>query len=297
MDEDLHRRRRDADLDAARVALVDELHRPLLREVGVGDDDLVGAVLLDDLADVVERAQRRQAVVGPRVQRHEADDRVRVAAAIERVGDRLDVLAGADEHGAALVAGATQHPAARPLVDEPQRADVGDREQQRAVEDVEALELVVVDDREDGHDDHRLKQRRHDPRQAGAGGAIGVQARARKQQRRHEVGERHVVLGLVGELARVPLVRRRGLDGQRGQQRPVDGDEIERQQDRDPRQRADRGPAQDEAQRRRATAADVVLGQDEVDGRRAGRRDRRLLRRRFGCPARRSHLTLPNGWA
>ena len=44
VDEDLHRRRRDAHRDAAPVALVDELDGLLLREVGVGDDDLVDAV-------------------------------------------------------------------------------------------------------------------------------------------------------------------------------------------------------------------------------------------------------------
>ena len=43
--EDLHRRRRDVDADAALVARVDELDGLLLRERGVGDDHLVDAVL------------------------------------------------------------------------------------------------------------------------------------------------------------------------------------------------------------------------------------------------------------
>ena len=64
VDEDLHRRRRDADDDAALVALVDELDRLALGELGVGDDDLVDAVGEHDVAEVVERAQRDQPVVG-----------------------------------------------------------------------------------------------------------------------------------------------------------------------------------------------------------------------------------------
>ena len=56
------------------MGLVDELDRLLLGEVGVGDDDLVDPVGLEDEADLVDRAERAQPVVGPRVQRDEADD-------------------------------------------------------------------------------------------------------------------------------------------------------------------------------------------------------------------------------
>ena len=93
-------------VDAAPVALVDELDRLLLREVGVGDDDLLDAVLGEDCGELVERPERAQAVVGARRQRDEADaSRRGVWPSLgERVGDRLDVLARADEQRAAAVA-------------------------------------------------------------------------------------------------------------------------------------------------------------------------------------------------
>ena len=74
VDEDLHRRGRDADGHAAAVALVDELDGPLLGEVGVGDDHLVDAVRSSTARQVLDRTQRAQAVVGPRVERDEAGD-------------------------------------------------------------------------------------------------------------------------------------------------------------------------------------------------------------------------------
>ena len=93
--------------------------------------------------EVLDPAERAQAVVGPRRERDEADhlDR-RVDLVDERVGDVLDVLAGADEHRAAAVAGGAQEHAGDLLVDPAQRADVGDREHERAVEDVVARVLA-----------------------------------------------------------------------------------------------------------------------------------------------------------
>ena len=60
VDEDLHRRRRDPHAHAAAVARVDELDRLLLGEVGVGDDDLVDLLALEDVAEV-RRAARASA--------------------------------------------------------------------------------------------------------------------------------------------------------------------------------------------------------------------------------------------
>ena len=57
VDEDLHRRRRDAHAHAALVAAVDELDGLLLGEVGVGDDHLVDAVLAEHVGELVDRAR------------------------------------------------------------------------------------------------------------------------------------------------------------------------------------------------------------------------------------------------
>ena len=81
----------------------------LLREVGVGDDDLLHALAVEHRGEVLDPAERAQAVVGPRRQRDEADhlDR-RVDLVDQRVGDVLDVMPGADQQRAAAVAGGAQ---------------------------------------------------------------------------------------------------------------------------------------------------------------------------------------------
>ena len=210
MDQDLHRRGRDPHDHAALVAGVDQLDGLLLGEGRVGDDDLVGLVLGDDVADLLQRPERAQAVVGPRRQRDEADDLDRAVPArgLQRVGDGLDLLAGADEDRAALVAGGAEQRARALLVGKARGRHVGDREEERAVEDVVAGELLTVDDGEDERHQRRLKQRGDDARQAGALRALRVQARAREQQRGDQERERHVVLGLLPGDARVPGVAR-----------------------------------------------------------------------------------------
>ena len=118
VDQDLHRRRRDVDGDAALVAEVDEIQRPLLREVGVGDDHLVDPLGREHLGELVEPAERAQAVLGPRRERDVADDLdLRPRPAAERVGDLLDVLARADQQRPPPVAGLLQQPAGDPRVE------------------------------------------------------------------------------------------------------------------------------------------------------------------------------------
>ena len=91
------------------MALVDELDRLALREVRVGDDDLLDPLAVEHLGEVLDPPERAQAVVGPRRERDEADhlDR-RVHLVDERVRDVLDVLARADQQRAAAVAGGAQ---------------------------------------------------------------------------------------------------------------------------------------------------------------------------------------------
>ena len=69
-------------------------------------------------AEVLDPPERAQAVVRPRRERDEADhlDR-RVHLVGQRVRDVLDVLARADEHRAAAVAGGAQQHAGDPLVE------------------------------------------------------------------------------------------------------------------------------------------------------------------------------------
>ena len=217
VDEDLHRRRRDADHDAALVALVDELDRLALGELGVGDDDLVDAMGEHDVAQVLQGAQRDQPVVGPRLQRHEADDvDVVPAARGQRVRHVLDVLAGAHQHRAALVARRAQQEPRRALVGEAERRHVGDGEEERPVEDVVAGELLAADDRVERDHDRDLEERGDDARQARAHRAVAVEPRLGEQQRRDEEGEPHVVLGLVEHDRRVERVARGRLEPQGG---------------------------------------------------------------------------------
>ncbi len=120
VDQDLHRRWRDAHAHAAPVALVDELHRVVLREVGVGDDHLVDALgAAQHRVEVRQRAQRTQPVgrdsgVGARKPTSSIGA---CGTPAERVRDVGDVLAAADQHRSPPVAGGAQQTApSHPLV-------------------------------------------------------------------------------------------------------------------------------------------------------------------------------------
>ncbi len=276
--EDLHRRRRDPHRHAALVARVDEVDRALLREVGVGDDHLLHAVHVEHRGDVLDPAERAQPVVGPRRQRHEADhlDR-RVHLVLERVRDVLDVLARADEHGAAAVAGQSQQDAGDLLVAPPQRADEADPERQRAVEDVVARVLLAVDEREDERDDGDLEERGDDPRQAGPLGARGVQPGAGEQQHREQIGEGDGVARLVHRRRPRPLaVAQHGLDHERDVDRREHADEVEHEQREHAQARAQRLHPQQEREGRRALAAHVDPRQVDLDRPYVARALRRL---------------------
>ncbi len=95
VDQDLHRRRREPHAHAAPVALVDELDRVDLGEVGIGDDHLV-----DRARDASTRSRsasepsERRPLAGSALRREEPDDLDRVVRRVaERVGDVADVLA------------------------------------------------------------------------------------------------------------------------------------------------------------------------------------------------------------
>ena len=239
----------------------------------------------------------RQPVVRPLGERDEAHDvHGRVAAAGERVSDRLDVLAGPDEHRAAPVAGRLQDRTGRRLVRVAEEADVGDGEEQRPVEDVVALEVEPVDEREQQRDDRRLEQPGDDAREPRPLVPAGVQARPREQQRADEERERDEVLGLVQrapDRRAVEHAERPGLDAQRREDREEQAAEVEGQQRRDARQAPQRVHAQDERERRRPLAAHVVrLAADrrrrhEGTARRrsAGRRGTRWCVRSSACAA------------
>src|SRR5208282_6918245 len=99
-----------------------------------------------------ERAERTQAVGRQRVGREEADDIDRRVLADpravlgKRVRDVEEMLATADEHRAALIAGGPQQEGVETLVRGACRADVEDRERERAPEEVVAGEVFAADD-------------------------------------------------------------------------------------------------------------------------------------------------------
>ena len=175
----------------ALVADVDELDRALLREVGVGDDHLLDALGVQHLGEPVDLAERAQPVLGARLQREVADEvDAGPRAAGQRVRNRLDVLARADQHGAAPVAGLREDPPGHPQVQRAQRADVDRGEEQRAVEDVVAREVVAAGEREHQRDHRRLEQRGDDPGQPGPACPLGVEVDAGEHQHGDQVGER-----------------------------------------------------------------------------------------------------------
>jgi hypothetical protein len=145
------------------VALVDQLDRALLGKVGVGDDHLVDALGEDHRLKLVERTEAAHPVGRQRRGRDEAHDFDRRMGSIgERVGDVVDVLARADEHRAALIAGGAQDGACGALVDIAQRGHVQERERERAVEEVVAGEAFPAHDREYQCHESDLEQRTDD---------------------------------------------------------------------------------------------------------------------------------------
>ena len=131
---------------------------------------------LEHVLQVLQGAQRTQAVSGQWVGREETDDLDRRVRRIpERVGDVADVPAAAHEHRAALVAGRSQQDRRDPLIRRARRGDVEDGERQRAPEEVVAGEVFAADDRVDERHERDLEQRPDDPREPGAQGALGVQ--------------------------------------------------------------------------------------------------------------------------
>ena len=127
------------------MAEVDQLDRLLLREVGVGDDHFLDSLGGEHLRQVLQLAERAQAVVGPSGERDVADDVDLGARAIgQGVGDCLDVLAGTDQNRPAAVAGLFQKPSRYAQVELTQRRDVEGPEDQRPIEDEVAREVLAV---------------------------------------------------------------------------------------------------------------------------------------------------------
>ncbi len=300
MDQDLHRRGRQAHPHAAPVALIDELDRVVLREVGVGDDDLVDAPVEEHLLEARKRAERAQAVVGQRLGREEADDVDRCVWHVgERVRDVDDVLAAADQHGASLVAGGSQQQSGDALVDRAKRSDVEDRERERAPEQVVAREVFAADDGEDQRHERHLEQRADDAREPRTQRALRVQPGAREQQRRQQVGEGQEVFGAFARVHRLHASVDRFLEHQRREDRERHAGEVERQQRGDARHAPEGRGAQQERDHRRALAADVAIG--ALDPLRAERRRRaractsgRSRRRSGGFRHAWSHLATHN---
>ncbi len=213
MDQQLHRRGRQTHANAALVAPVDQLDRLDLREVRVGDDDLVYPLGAEHISEIRERSECTQSVGGNLRQGkepHDLDRRVRRIR--EGVGYIADVLARADEHGAPPVAGGAEHHAGQPFVDGPQGGDVEERKAERPVEDVEAREALSAHKRKHDRNERDLEQTRHDAREARAQGACRVEARASEQQGRDEIGEREDAPCLVHDLGDIQVAQQRRLE-------------------------------------------------------------------------------------
>ena len=146
------------------MAVVDQLDRLDLGEVRVGDDHLVDPFRVEHVLQPRERAKRAKAIRG-QLRRGEKPDDLdrRVLGVGERVGDVPDVLARADEHRAAAVAGGAQQRPRQPLVEPAQRGHVQKRKSQRPPEDVEAREVFPAHDGEQQRDERDLEQRADDP--------------------------------------------------------------------------------------------------------------------------------------
>ncbi len=115
VDQDLHRRRREAHAHAAAVALVDELDGVVLGEVGVGDDHLVDAAARRARArgPSSEPSERRPLAGSGVGERKPTTSIGECGASRERVGDVADVLAACRR--AARGAGSRRRAGASPV--------------------------------------------------------------------------------------------------------------------------------------------------------------------------------------
>ena len=196
------------------------------------------------------------------------DEAVRLdhLAVAQRQRHRGDVRPRPDEHRTAAVAGRAQHHAADALEHPARRGHVDQREEERPVEDVVRVELVALDLGVDQDHQHHLDERGDHLREAGPLRAVAVEARACEQQHHDEAGERRVVLRLVEHLAeRVRRLDRR-LDRERGPDRQEEATDVERGEDRDPAERADRVEPEHAAEEQRFRRAYVAVGErDRLD--------------------------------
>ena len=139
------------------MAAIHELDRLLLREGGVGDQDLVD--LVEVALYLLERPEVLEAVARHRRQRHESDRlHLRLLASLEGVRHRGDLRAAADEHGSARVPGRAEDRSAHALEPPPEERDVDEGEEQAPVEDVVGGEVVALHDRVGQHQERDLEQ-------------------------------------------------------------------------------------------------------------------------------------------
>ena len=240
--QDLHRGRRHAHAHALLVAAVHQLDGLLRGEVGVRDQDLVDRV--EVALELLERAEVAQAVhQRHRRARHEAVG-LDLAAVAQRVRDRLDVRAGADQHRPAAVAGGAQDRPGHPLERPAESRHVDQREQQRPVEDVERLEVLALEQRVDQHHHGGLEERRDHARKPGALRPLAVEPGAAEQQQHHQPAQRQVVERLVPHLPDLVGMAQGRLHEQRGVDREEEAGEIERREGGDARD----GPGEVEPQ-------------------------------------------------
>ncbi len=246
--EDLSGRRRDTDLHAALVRLLDELDELLVAHVATVHDQLVDSATFEHAPEVVERAEPRDRDAVLR-RRDGADERVVDPAArvAERPEQVRDVVAPADEQGPAPHAEHVHQVAGQALVARAKDADDRGARDECGRREAVRPELMVDAPREDKSDHGDKHERRHDPSHTGAVLALGVEACLPEDEDRDQREERQPLL------LRVP-----GHTPERELVLVVEPTEHEREvepereaADVDRQERRDRGePAQERAERR-----------------------------------------------
>ena len=147
-----------------------------------------------------------------------------------------------------------------------QAGDVDRAEEQRAVEDVVAREVLAVGERKHERDDRGLEQGSADLGKSRPSGAIRVEVDPGEHQHGDQIGERDPMARLLPddrEREVVPLERE--LDRQRGNQRTGDADEIEDQEREDAGDASQRLELQQEREDGGTLAPDVALGHRRAD--------------------------------
>ena len=227
----------------------DDLEELPVAKVGVGDDQLVDPLGLEDRREILDVAEDGQ-IDAVRIGRERADELVvdPTARRAEGAMQMGDIGSRAGEERVPARSERPEHLARDEVVARPQGGDDDRAEEHGGRRQPVRGEIVARADREGQRDQRNDDQRRQDPPETGSPAALLVEARLREDENRDQGQERKPV-GLDAP-EHAPEDRRAAVVELAGHERRVEADDQPAKVDAD-----ERGDAGEPARRRRQLAA------------------------------------------